>query len=114
MVELSGGRPYLAQRLCQAALDRVQREERLSMTRADVDAAAREALITGMEHQHRKRWAELGAASEVQRALADHARDGAAAPRKLYDVLQEHGLFDGLAWTVDPAFVMWVRERQAG
>jgi WD40 repeat protein len=114
IVELSGGRPYLAQRLCQAALDRVQREERLSITRADVDASAREALVVGLHHQHTKRWAELAAAPEVQRALADHARDGAAAPRRLYDALQQHGLFDGLVWTVDPAFVMWVREREAG
>ena len=115
ILELTGGRPYLAQRLCQAALDRVYRDERTSITRADVDAVAREALITGMDHQHQKRWAELAAVPEVQRAVVEHARaQNAPAPRPLYDALQEHGLFDGLAWTVDPAFVMWVREREAG
>jgi WD40 repeat protein len=114
ILDLSGGRPYLAQRLCQVALDRVQREERLSITRADVDAAAREALVTGLDHQHKKRWAELAAAPNIQQALADYARNSTPAPRKLYDALQEHGLFDGLAWTVDPAFMMWIREREAG
>ena len=86
----------------------------LSITQADVDTSAREALVVGLHHQHTKRWAELAAEPEVQRALADHARDGTAAPRSLYDALQEHGLFDGLAWTVDPAFVMWVRARETG
>jgi hypothetical protein len=113
ILELSGGRPYLAQRLGEAALDRVQREEWLSITRADVDATAREALVTGLDHQHKKRWAELAAAPEVQRALVEHAKGSATVPRSLRDALQEHGLFDGLAWTVDPAFVMWVKEREA-
>jgi hypothetical protein len=108
-----GGRPYLAQRLGQAALDRVQREERLSITVADVDATAREALVAGLDHQHDKRWAELATAPEARSALVEHAHAAAAAPRRLHDALREHGLHDGLAWTVDPAFLMWVRERHA-
>jgi hypothetical protein len=114
ITELSGGRPYLAQLLCQAALDRAQREERVTLTTADVDAVAREALVTGLDHQHRKRWAELSGAPEVRQALIDHVRSGAPPPRTLYDALAEHGLFDGATWTADPAVLWWVREREAG
>ena len=67
----------------------------MRMDPADVEAVAREALVTGMDHQHRKRWAELAGVRGAQKAVAAYARHGAEAPEALYDALQEHGLFDG-------------------
>jgi len=82
------------------------------MSAADVEAVAREALVKGMDHQHRKRWAEVASLDAARQAVLAYVREGAMAPRGLSDVLQAQGLFDGQVWTVDPAFVMWLRERE--
>lgn len=114
ILALCGGRPYLAQRLCEAALDRTYAEKRTQMKLADVDAVARETLVTGLAHQHARRWAELAGTPDAQTALVSHARTTAPAPSALHDILCVHGLFDGREWTVDPAFQMWIREREQG
>ena len=112
ILALCGGRPYLAQRLCEAALDRTYAEGRMRMELADIEAVTRETLVTGLAHQHEKRWGELAGTPAAQAAIVAHARTSAAAPRALHDTLREHGLFDGLEWTVDSAFMMWIRERE--
>ncbi|MFS8067877.1 MAG: hypothetical protein ACMG6S_16060, partial [Byssovorax sp.] len=76
------------------------------------EAVTRETLVTGLAHQHEKRWGELEGTPAAQAAIVDYARTSAAAPRALHDTLREHGLFDGLEWTVDSAFMMWIRERE--
>jgi uncharacterized protein YjiK len=113
ILEMCGGRPYLAQRLCEAALDRTYAEGRMRMEIADVEAVARETLVTGLAHQHEKRWGELTGTPAAQTALVAYVLESVPAPRALHDTLREHGLFDGLVWTVDPAFMMWIREREA-
>jgi hypothetical protein len=114
ILELSGGRPYLVQRLCEPALARAYVAGRLRIERADVEAVTHEALVAGLAHQHEKRWAALASTSDAQAAVVAYARMDAPAPRALHDILRAHGLFDGVSWTVDPAFAMWLRERDAG
>jgi WD40 repeat protein len=115
VLKLAEGRPYLAQRLCYLALERADADGRMRIECADVAAVEREALLTGVQiaEQHASRWEEIAGASEVRKALVAYTHQKSAAPPALCDELREHGLHDEKAgWTVDPAFLRWIREQK--